>query len=116
MINVEQHILIMLQSHFSGQQKQLRANKRQEAVDAKRQLGVTGRPPHLVVVVPLSEGVNVDQIHSLLCLACDLDDDPVPTTTPPPTLVNLALKQRFTVAYACTNHLYSLLDLAKVRP
>lgn len=94
------------------QQKQLRANKRQAVLEVKRQLGTVGRPPHLVVVVPLSDQVDLQQLHLLLCQSCGIDD-PVPTS-PPPTLVDPALKQRFTMVYACTNQLYLLLDMAKV--
>lgn len=94
------------------QRNQVRANKRQEVLEAKRQLGTLGRPPHLVVVVPLSDHVDLQQLHLLLCQSCGIAD-PVPAT-PPPTLVDPALKQRFTVVYACTDQLYSLLDMTKV--
>lgn len=100
-------------AHTYLQQKQLRANKRQETLEAKRRLGTVGHPPHLVVVIPLSDNVNMGQMHALLCQSCGIED-PVPAK-PPPTLVDPSLKQRFTVAYASTNHLYSLLDMAKVR-
>lgn len=95
------------------QQKQLRANKRQEVLLAKRQLGTRGQPPHLVVVVPLSNLVEVEQIHSLLCEGCGLEGSPLPIL-PPPTLVSTSLKHRFTIAYPSTRHLYRLLDIAKV--
>lgn len=95
------------------QQKQLRANKRQEVLFAKRKLGTAGHPPHLVVVVSLSEHVDVYHVHSLLCGACDLDD-PTPIM-PPSTLISPSLRHRFTVAYPSTCQLYTLLDVAKVR-
>lgn len=95
----------------SLQRKQLRANKRQEVLSAKRQLGTIGQPPHLMVIIPLSDQVDTDQIHTLLCGACDLED-PVPTN-PPPTLISPLLKQRFTVAYPSPSNLYTLLDIAK---
>lgn len=99
-------------THTHEQQKQFRANKRQEILEAKRSLGTVGHPPHLVVVIPLSDNVSVERIHTLLCQSCGVED--LVPATPPTTLVDPTLKQRFTVVYASTSHLYSILDLAKV--
>ena len=94
---------------------QLRANKRQEVLLSKRQLGTGSHPPHLVVILSLSAKVDVGWIYSLLCGACDVDA--TPSTTPPAiTLISHTLKQRFTLVFPPTDgDLYALLDVAKVR-
>ena len=79
-------------------------------MDAKRQVGWVGHPPHLVVVVPLSDQVDLSEVHTLLCKSCDLDD-PIPP--PPTTLIDTTLKQRFTLVYPDPSNLYSLLDVSK---
>ncbi len=110
--------LLPLPTIFPMQRKLLQANKRQAVLDAKRGLGTVGHSPHLVVVIPLTNHVESEQIHSLFCQACGLESDtdtpPPPTGPRPPTLISHTLKHRFTFVYPSTLQLYSLLDVAKV--
>lgn len=102
------------------QRKQLRAKQRQAVLDAKRGLGTVGHSPHLVVVIPLNGQVEVGRVHTLFCQACDLevaeDGTPPAIGTHPHTLINHTLKHRFTFVYPSSSELYTLLDIAKVRP
>ena len=97
--------------------KQLRSNKREEVLQAKRQLGTSQAPPHLVAVLPLSLQVDMTSLHSLLCCACmsEAEDHTHPATSSVTTLVDSTHKCRFSVVYPATGDLYKALDIAKVR-
>lgn len=98
------------------QQKQLRANKREEVLMTKRQIGTSHGPPHLVAVLPLSPCVDTASLHSLLCHACvrEPDDDTCPDTSSVTTLIDHTHKCRFSLVYPSTSDLYTVLDIAKV--
>jgi pre-rRNA-processing protein TSR1 len=95
--------------------KQLRANKRHETFMAKRNVGVEGTPPHLVVVLCMSESVDQEAVHSLLCGASRTEEeDPAIPFSSLTTLCHPILKHRFTLLFPKTSDLYALLDVVKI--
>ncbi len=101
---------------FTPKQNQLRASKRAEVLQKKRQFSHGSGPPQLVVVLPLSPRVNLAEIWSVLCGACERDCPPVSVDVGGAvTLVNASLKSRYTVVLPPAGDFYKMLDLAKVR-
>lgn len=85
------------------QLRQLRANKREQAVSLKRHIGVEGQPPHLVVLVPVSHDVR----PVLGMLSGSQEGDVITVAIP-------ELRERFTIAVPTIDSLTGLLDLVKV--
>ena len=98
------------------QQKQLRANKREEVLQTKRQLGTGHGPPHLVAILPLSPQVDIPSLHNLLCRACayECEDHAPQNKCSVTTLIDSAHKCRFSLVYPSICDLYAVLDIAKV--
>ena len=80
---------------------QIRKNKRELIVLEKRAHGLSGSPPHLLLLVPMAGDIQLEEVCRLL------------QGQEAATFYCAGVKQRFTVSSAPYGQLYPLLDLAK---
>ena len=85
---------------------QIRKSKREQIILEKRARGLSGSPPHLVLLVPMALEIDLTEVRTLL--------RHTPTQSPAHTFYCSLTKQRFTLCSAPYGELYTLLDLAKV--
>ncbi|KAI6657534.1 pre-rRNA-processing protein TSR1-like [Oopsacas minuta] len=85
---------------------QIRKSKREQIIFEKRARGLSGTPPHSLLLVPMTRHINLTEIRTLL--------QPASTDSTATTFYCPRIKQRFTLCSAPYGELYTLLDLAKV--
>ena len=85
---------------------QIRKSKREQIILEKRARGLSGSPPHLLLLVPMAPDIDLSEVGTLLRHTS--------THSPAHTFYCSLTKQRFTLCSTPYGELYTLLDLAKV--
>ncbi|XP_017880075.1 pre-rRNA-processing protein TSR1 homolog [Ceratina calcarata] len=95
------------------QSSQIRKKKREEVLQAKRNLGGSNSAPILVCVIPLQEDLDIDHVLSILTKA----DESANVHRSPCGATHLSIprfKQRFSIIVPPVGNVFATLDLAKV--
>ncbi|XP_064632502.1 pre-rRNA-processing protein TSR1 homolog [Lineus longissimus] len=96
-----------------NQAQQHRRLKRDEALNKKRSRGGTDSPPFLVVVIPLCDGLDTNEVIALLN-GCDGAATTITNALGISHLSVPRFKQRFSFTAPPSGDLYAMLDAAKV--
>ena len=86
---------------------QIRKSKREQVVLEKRARGLSGTPPHLLLLVPMARDIPLEGTRALL-------QSTVGAVSSADTFYCPRVKQRFTLCSSSYGDIQSLLDLAKV--
>eukprot|EP01134_Creolimax_fragrantissima_P002968 CFRG2968T1 len=101
--------------------KQIRAQKRSEAISAKRLVGGLSGASQLVAIIPVCEGAQNSQVRDMLIRACadgdDIGDYSAPLTTAAGRMTTCAsrmLKNRFTFIDVDRNDPLGVMEAVKI--